>query len=305
MVVGASLDGSLWSNDRDAASVQIAPPATPVTALDWAPDGSELAVGHLDGSLSIGPPSDPGRLRLRFRGSVWSLAWSPDATVLAVGAGSDVVVIDPEGGLVDEFCFLPGPVQALSWAPGPGHLAAGCVGGLHWFDVGGQGPAEPVVVDVRAGAVTGLCLDQRRRFLAVGDLRGAVEVIDLWGGVSSMIDDLPDRVRRLLWSPGSDRLVVAVDDMVLVWPRDHEGLGADAEVVVTHDDLVDDADLHPGGRWLATAGWDGLAAITDLHDGRRERVFRTAEPVRTVAWSPDGEFLACGTTSRGILLVGA
>ncbi len=303
-VVGAALDGSLWSVARDGDVEALGPGAAPVTALDWAPDGSDLAVGSLDGHLRIGPPGDPPRLTMRFRGSVGTLAWSPDATALAIGAGSDVVVIDADGGLIDEFCFLPGAVQSLCWAPGPGNLAAGCVGGIHWLDVGGEGPAEPVVIDQRAGAVTTLRLDPRRRFLAVGDLRGAVEVIDLWGGVTSIIDDLPDRVRRLVWSPDSDRLAVAVDDMVVVWPRDHEGLGPDAEVAITHDDLVSDADLHPGGKWLASAGLDGCVAVTDLDTGNRQRTVNTAEPVRSVAWSPDGELLAFGSTSRGIILVG-
>jgi WD40 repeat protein len=301
-VAAASLDGTIYLVDCDGRSSSERHRPSPVTALAWAPDGTELAVGHHDGTLVVGAPGTRDQRAMRFRAPVWTVAWSPDASHLAVGAGSDVEVFHRDGALVDEFCFLPGSVRALCWAPGPGTLAAGCTGGVRWFDVGGSGPAEAVATFEAPGAVSHLVLDGRSRFLAVGDIRGAVEVHDLWGGDVFVIEALDDKVRALAWTPESDCLVVATDTLVLAWPRDHEGLGPAALSTAEHDDTVTAAAIHPSGAWVASASWDGAVVVTTLASGDVVGAIDVGVAVRCLAWSPSDELLAYGSNDGVVTL---
>ncbi|MGY6500298.1 MAG: WD40 repeat domain-containing protein [Acidimicrobiales bacterium] len=307
-------DLGLAAAGLDGEVVIVAPDGTesrtrhesPCTALRWSPLGTDLAVGHRDGTVRIISIERIASVELRYRSPIWSIDWAPDATAIAVGAGSDVSVHEAaDGGLIDEFCFLPGAVTALCWAPGPGNLAVGTSGGVRWFDVGGEGPPDPVATIASDGIVTALRRDPHSRFLALSNLNGSIEIHDLWSGDVFGIDGFVDRVRDLEWSPRSDRLVFAVDLDVVVWPRDHEGPADEPLCTIGHTDTVTTSALHPSGRWIASAAADGSCLLSETSSGRPILDWRHEGSVRAMSWNNAGDRLACGTSEGDLVIASA
>jgi WD40 repeat protein len=51
----------------------------------------------------------------------------------------------------------------------------------------------------------------------------------------------------------------------------------------------------PDGRWLASAGWDGLVRLYDAATGAQKLQVRLEEPLTTVAFHPAGAWLVVGS----------
>jgi hypothetical protein len=118
-------------------------------------------------------------------------------------------------------------------------------------------------------------------------------------------------VNAVAFSQDGRRLAsVSNDGQLRVWPLGSEveprpgpdAARVDAELRITHPDVLHLVAFSPAGGWLATAGGDGPVRLRRLGSGE-ERVLRGHRgPVTSLTFSPDGRFLATAGTDRTVRL---
>jgi WD40 repeat protein len=67
-----------------------------------------------------------------------------------------------------------------------------------------------------------------------------------------------------------------------------------------HTDYINALDLSQDGRVLASSSRDGKVCVWFVENGRLFRTFDHDRSVECVAWSPDGETIASGTSTSGL-----
>ncbi len=90
---------------------------------------------------------------------------------------------------------------------------------------------------------------------------------------------------------------------VVVWPAGR----SEPLAMMGHDPSADVTGLawHPKLPVLATGANDGTVVISDVAAGGHRRFSEATEPVRGVAWSPDGDRLAITSTEGGVTIANA
>lgn len=94
-----------------------------VRAVAWSPDGTMLASGGDDGMLLLWTPDTVVRHQLIHPESVRTLAWSPDGQRIVTGSGTSVSFVDAQIG---QFLSRPhnahhAAVTSVTWSTTPGH----------------------------------------------------------------------------------------------------------------------------------------------------------------------------------------
>ena len=117
------------------------------TAVGWSPDGLLLAIGAVDGSLTVWEPRS-GRVRLRLAGgsTLWSLQWAPRGTQLALGYADGAVRILSGPMLPTVRRWSVGlPINTIAWSADGTLLAVTSVGRpLRIYEVGSGTPVGQI-----------------------------------------------------------------------------------------------------------------------------------------------------------------
>ena len=131
------------------------------------------------------------------------------------------------------------------------------------------------------------------RRLVVGGFEGAAAVYDLETGQKVMtLRGHTDTVFSCTFSPDGQRVLTgSFDRTARVWDK-----SATNVLVLTNSDLVTDAACSPDGRVIATACLcDGLKLWDARSGDLLPQHFDLGQSVTALAFSPDGERLACAT----------
>lgn len=117
------------------------------TAVGWSPDGLLLAIGAIDGRLTVWEPRS-GRIRLRLAGrsTLWSLQWAPRGMQLALGyANGEVRILSgPRLPLVRHWSVAR-PINTLAWSADGTLLAVTAIGHpLRLYEVGSGAPVGQI-----------------------------------------------------------------------------------------------------------------------------------------------------------------
>ncbi|MBL8100631.1 MAG: WD40 repeat domain-containing protein [Anaerolineales bacterium] len=273
-----------------------------VRSLAWSPDGSKIAVGSSNHTVTIWDVQS-GRLLITISShtsSVRDLAWSPDGKMLASGAGDGVVFIwNPQtGNMIKQLTTTEQDALGfLSWSPDSYWLAfTGHSGDILIWDVDNN--QEILFFDSSGetnlkNLITGISWSPDGTRLAISTADGSINIRDiqtgesLWSTIahSGWANDVE-------WSLDSDLLVSGGDDGVLkVWNAEtgdlfNETKGSDSIFSVDWSFTS-----QPQIAWMSARG---QVAITDF---QQPDIFLPAgnDKVWVVAWSRDGQFLAAGT----------
>src|SRR5262249_14102241 len=123
--------------------------------------------------------------------------------------------------------------------------------------------------------------------------------------VTATLGDHPGPVTSVRFTPDGSSLIAAggrpaLFGSITVWDVARRQKRLDAS---GHSDSILAAELAPGGKVLAPAGYDRQVVIWDLATGRRIRPLKDhSDAVYGLAFSPDGKTLASCAADRTVKL---
>jgi WD40 repeat protein len=293
LLAGAAADLTLWDVVNGRRRLVI-PQPTWVTALAFMPGSDLAATGHDDGLIRLWDTSD-GQLLRQFRGylrSVSALAFSPDGRRL-VSAGEDklMFVWNTHTGEIDG--LIGGHtdrIPALAWHPdGRRIISAGWDTTARIWDAE---TLEPIILlNSHVGQVVALALSSDGDLLACADAANAVHIWDLTTNEElHVLRAAEAEIRCLAFNADGTRLSAGgAEHSLQLWqPRQGECLGGTIETPGATTSIA----ISPDG-WRLASVHGRVSRVWNLASAERSEYRHDAE-LRSVAYSPDGRFIATG-----------
>jgi WD40 repeat protein len=245
----------------------------------------------------------------RHQGAVRAVTWSPDGALLASGADDTKVFIWSMDGTVQQTLAHPASVRALAWSADGKRLVTGANTQITFFRAqDGKVLARPN--QRHTGQITGLSWATHDPMQVVSggvDRRAIVwnttnyRAQTIFTGHTAALD-------AVTWSSDGTTVASASQGgVVRVWRaatgKEVHGLYLDGQV------SLNAVAFAPTGMMLAAGGADGKVrlwnGLTCQQQGNGifgpqcmdtpQRLSVSKSAVRSLAWSPDGRFLAVGT----------
>ena len=248
-----------------------------VRSVNWSPDGMTLASGANDAQLFIWGLNGAVHLQSKQAGSVRAIAWSPDGQQVVAGALNQLTFLNSTTGtiLAHSTHTHTAAVTTLAWSPqNPLHLVSGGLDkkAVVW-DTATHRPQ--ITFTLHTEPVESASWASDGQTVATSSLGGVIRVWNATDGqqVHGLYMDAQLPMRTLAFASESSLLAVGGDDgIVRLWSN---GLSCQQQT---------------GG----TFGAQCLDVPMRLHGHTKA--------VRTLAWSPDGRFLATGGDD-GMLII--
>ena len=298
--VGTGGTVRVWDPITGAAVTQLTGHPSGVQAVAWSPDGTHLATAGTDGTARVWDPIT-GAIHVNLTahiGRVLALAWSPDGTQLATAGGDGTARIwDPTTGEIHrQLTAHPGWVLAVAWSPDGTHLAtAGTDGTVRLWDpttgeIHRQLTAHP-------GGMQAVAWSPDGTRLATAGTDATVRIWDpTTGTIHCQLTGHPSGVLALAWSPDGTYMAAAGDGgTARIWnPATATAASAEIGGVVTAAAWSADGARLATGRTGHASQISGPTDTLTLTGGINE--------VLSVAWSPDGSYLATAEASSTVRL---
>jgi hypothetical protein len=303
---------SLWGLRLDRPEMAPLLASAGFSLHSWAPDGARLLVwrGAIRSGLYLLEADGTGVSQLTSAPEgAWMRidGWSPDGRYVACPALGQSL----EGGLVDveadERVVLDG--HSFAWSPDGSHLAYVASGpgpsvvwlaqgnGSHPRQVGGADRIawSPDGTQIAcAGMYDGSLL--RTYDVTTGGTTILLDRSTLYGLLGTQFAPPFVGVDSVAWSPAGEWIGFAVGQVDEVESESARGAamlirpdGSDARVLLVREGDVDVAGWSPDGRWMTCDTHDGESSTTTVI-GIDGTVLLEANG--TIAWSPDGRYLA-------------
>jgi len=225
------------------------------TTVAFSPDGTQIAVGTLDGFVAVYPlgsrdaASGPQVNKLHA-GRVTSIAWSPQGDkVVSAGGDGAVRVWDPKTVQPQQrFNAYPATYPAAVWSPD------------------GQN-------------------------IAVAQGRDSIQVDDATGSGDPESLNLPGTTRALLWLSSGEIVGSDQQGAVAFFQRGKSDAVRVYRPPVSHR-AVNSLSMSPTDALLAIGYDDGALIAIDPKTAKEVRQFPTGRSIGSLAWSPNGKMLA-------------
>lgn len=297
LTVGGDATARLWNVGTGEPEGPVLQHLSPVKAGQFSPDGQSVATGCLDGTVRVWERVS-GRLRqgpLGFPAEILSLAYSPDGQWLAAAGTTNFARIwRVDSGAEAEFTLRhDADLGMIGFSPDGRWIVTTSDDGTCrvWEAATGRPHGEPLRHSDRVRMAT-FNPDGRQLLTAGRDGMAGLWDVANTTRLAPSIGHLPLYVAT--FSPDGAAVLTAGGE----WSRTGEARLWDARSgrplgsPVRHDGRVRDAAISPNGRWLATAGQDGMVVLRDLHTTEHGDLrLPHGGPVRNLAFSPDGRRL--------------
>ena len=272
--------------------------------VDWSPDGNRLATCDEGGWGRIWEAESGEQLHLRKLSDdeVYQVVWSPDGKQLAF-SGADATIKICDADLDHVSSALSGHANGV-WGVAWNSLGSQLVSGsfdqtVKLWDVVSE--TEIKTFRGHGGLVFGVCFSPDDQHVASAGFDHSTRIWDIAVDPGTLtLKGHTDRVRGASWSPDASQLAsVSADGSLRIW--DDSGQQARTVTASQHELGIEAVCWSPDGTRIATAGYDRAVTVWDAATGSRLLSMqlpggpagsRDGEQLLSVAWSPDGRYLA-------------
>ncbi|KAK9946439.1 hypothetical protein M0R45_011905 [Rubus argutus] len=237
-----------------------------VTTLDWNDDGTLLATGSYDGQARIW--SRDGELKttlIRHKGPIFSLKWNKEGDYLLSGSVDKTAIVwdIKSGEWKQQFEFHSAPTLDVDWRDNVSFATCSTDGMIHVCKVGENQPIK-----------------------TFSGHQGEVNAIK-WDPTGSLLASCSDDHTAKVWSMKQDKYLHDLREHVkeiytIRWSPTGPGSNNPNQQLV-----------------LASASFDSRVKLWDVELGRLiYSLYGHRDPVYSVAFSPNGEYLASGSMDK-------
>lgn len=301
-------EGKVFLLNNEAAKLQVNEVGEHLmgaTAVVWQTDGAAFSSIGQDGRLALFDGRDGAEkasLRLSRQPGA-ALEWCADTKQWACAAGKSLFLCSADLS-ASELCHEAATsLTALAYDQAGRGLAASRNGGV---DVHRWAAEHQVRHYPWASPCLTAAFSPNGKIIASGTQDGSVHFWYLATGKDSQMRGYPDKVDVTVWRHDSRYLATAAGEQLVIW--DFGGKGPEGSRPLqlrSHTERIVACAFQPGGSYLASVGRDWRLSLWQPGkvDIDLDAHMTHAEPT-SLAWSPDGRFIAVGTRSGDITLYG-
>ena len=240
-----------------------------IHSIAWSPDGKEIASGSDDNTTKIWDATT-GRNIITINGTGFesSVAWSPDGSKLATG-GVFFDEINPGNIYIWDIAtgvklknFDNNSVYSLAWSLDGKKIAAGVMNTIKIWDV--TTGSNIMTIKCHSEAITSVSWSPDGSKLASGT-PGIDGYVDIWNSNTGVniknVSFTTTSWTSVAWSPNGKNIAFASMNLIVIWDY------------MTNEN--DTTLIWQNGRWNPDTKWYNASILS-------------------IAWSPDGNMLACG-----------
>ncbi|KFM27407.1 F-box-like/WD repeat-containing protein TBL1XR1 [Auxenochlorella protothecoides] len=299
-LAAGSADGSLRLWDFPEGTRE--PPPAPcvcatggeITAIEWSPGSSLLAVALMDGSIQIWEADGTRKFTLEgHTRSIFALRWNRRGDLLlSCSVDCAAIVWDARTGALRSRCVHhAAPLLDGDWRTNAIYATASADRTIAVFRVGEDRPLK--VWKGHSGDINGVRWDGSGKLLASASDDGTVRI---W----SLTSDAPlhtltghsAEVNSLRWGPWDSRHLLAsagADGLVQIFDPD---TGTVVHRLDRHGANVPHLRWSPAGEYLATGDELGQVLVWSTKSGAVVRSLQCPALIHDLSWAPDGETLS-------------
>ena len=292
----ASTDGlvRVWDLEKEAVLHEFSASQRPVRCVEFSPDGRSLATGADDGAIGLWDLGG-SRRKSEFKhgaAAVWGIRFHPEAERLAsCSEDHNIRLWDlNDGTFIRTLAGHTSWVLDIQFSSDGRLLASASEDGTArlWDEEGSQ-----TEVFVHGAPVHGVCFSPDDRTLATAAADCKVSLWNVCDDPKKLGHSKKPILLDVSVSADGTYAIGATDEDVQIWDRN----GKVVQTLEGHGSWVMCVIFHPSdSSLLATSSLDGTARLWNIKGDGPPEIFAPRDgPVWSVAFSPDGRFLATGS----------
>jgi WD40 repeat protein len=291
----ARAEPSVWRRvaAHDGAVLALAPAVTREGFLSGGDDGAFMVVN------SAGEKHEIARFGMKWVEHVASHA----SGVMAAAVGKKLHLFDAQGAPL-KVLDHPSAITGLAFDAKGKRVAAAHYNGVSLWFIASKS-ANPRRLEWK-GSHTALAFSPDGDVVVTAMQENALHGWRLSSNEHMRMSGYPAKTAALSFSRGGKWLATSGADTVVLWPFTGGGPMGKPPVELAGGDNVmcTYVACHPAHEAVAAGFADGLVVLADIDSHRILPVCGPGRgPVSTLAWSPDGAFLAIGTESGAAALI--
>ncbi|MEM6689013.1 MAG: hypothetical protein AAF664_06270, partial [Planctomycetota bacterium] len=274
--------------------------------VSWAPDNDRLAIGSLDGVITIWSVTQKKQIASFSQHDqtlpIQSIKWRPDGEAIAsCSSAGRVLYWDPETGEVLNELQGAAPATSLSFSPDGTRIV---VGGERRADVFNTLNGERLWTFESEESPT-KCVSwspDGRKILWSGSASPIIIFnADTGAEIIRLNEDVSDSVWTAAWADDSQRIAAAHEDRKLhLWSTE---TGTKFQTFTGHTGQIRSVAWTPDGLQIVSAALDASIRVWDLESRfQPERKTEIGKRVDQVTWDRDGKWLASVQSDGSISL---